>query len=66
MYLRNYRGYSQRKVTENIECEIMQVVLEEARESYKPEIVIELPSNTIQDMEANVEKIASLVASAGH
>lgn len=48
---------------ENIECEIMQVVLEDARESYKPEIVVELPSNSIQDMESNVEKITSLVSS---
>eukprot|EP00959_Pyramimonas_sp_CCMP1952_P248959 5204234-Pyramimonas_sp.AAC.2 len=29
------RGYSEKKLQENMECEIMQVVLEEARESYK-------------------------------
>lgn len=40
-----------------MECEIMQVVLEEARESYAPEIVIELKSNTIDDMESNVERV---------
>ena len=35
----------------------MQVVLETARESYAPEIVIELPSNTIDDMESNVDRV---------
>ncbi|KAL1915552.1 uncharacterized protein VTP21DRAFT_6676 [Calcarisporiella thermophila] len=51
------RGYSQRKITENIECEIMQVVLEEARESYAEEIVVELPSNTVEEMESNVSRV---------
>jgi adenylate kinase len=35
----------------------MRVVYDEAMDSYKQEIVIELPSNTIEDMEANGEKI---------
>lgn len=29
------RGYSEKKINENIECEIFMVVTEEARESYK-------------------------------
>lgn len=29
------RGYDQEKVQENVTCEIMQVVLEEARDSYR-------------------------------
>ena len=41
----------------NMEAEIMQVVLEESRESYAPEIVHECPSNTIEDMESNVTRI---------
>lgn len=40
-----------------MECEIMQVVLETARESYAPEIVVELPSNTVEDMESNVDRV---------
>lgn len=32
-----HRGYSQKKISENIECEIMQVIVEEARDSYKCE-----------------------------
>ncbi|CAO3621724.1 unnamed protein product [Cunninghamella blakesleeana] len=51
------RGYNQKKRDENMECEIMQVVLEEARESYAPEIVVELKSNDIDDMESNVERV---------
>lgn len=50
-------GYNQRKLQENIECEIMQVVLENARESYAQEIVVELPSNNVDDMESNVDRV---------
>jgi len=46
-----------KKITENIDCEIFQVILEEAKESYAPEIVIELPSNSWQDMESNAARI---------
>lgn len=41
---------------ENITAEIMQVVLEEAKESYKEEIVHELPSNTLDDLEQAEER----------
>ena len=50
------RGYPERKLQENVEAEIMQVILDEAREAYREEIVIELPSNTIEDMEANLTR----------
>ena len=43
--------------TENMEAEIMQVILEEARESYAHEIVHEVQSNTIEDMENNVTRV---------
>jgi adenylate kinase len=51
-----HRGYSEKKVRENVECEIMQVVLQDARESYAPAIVQELTSETVEDMESNVER----------
>lgn len=35
----------------------MQVVLEEARSSYAPEIVVELQSQTSEDLESNVSRI---------
>jgi adenylate kinase len=50
------RGYNEKKRSENVEAEIMQVVLEEARESYDLEIVQEVQSNTVEDMESNVER----------
>jgi broad-specificity NMP kinase len=48
------RGYSEVKVRENVECEIMQVVLDEARESYDHSIVKLMDSNTLDNLEANV------------
>lgn len=51
------RGYNEKKRSENMESEIMQVILEEARESYDKNIVHEVQSNTIQDMENNVQRV---------
>jgi len=51
------RGYSEKKRTENMECEIMEVVLEEARESYDPEMVHEVPSNSLEDLDQNVARM---------
>ena len=51
------RGYSGKKLEENIQCEIFQTILEEAREAYKVEIVHELPSNSPEQMEDNLERI---------
>ncbi len=50
-------------MTENIECEIMQVVLEDARSSYKMELVMELPSNNVEQMEQNVETLQEWIDS---
>jgi adenylate kinase len=51
------RGYPLKKIQENNEAEIMQVVLEEARESYPSDIVVELRSEGADDLEANVKQI---------
>jgi adenylate kinase len=50
------RGYPERKRSENMEAEIMQVILEEARASYANEIVHELPSNTVEELQSNVQR----------
>ncbi len=60
-FAKTNRGYSQKKIAENIECEIMQVVLDEARESYKGDIIMELQSDTLEQMEQNSEKIETWV-----
>lgn len=52
------RGYNEKKRSENIECEIMQVVLDEARESYDEGLVHELSSNTSEDLDSNVSRAA--------
>ena len=46
-------------MSENVQCEIMEVVAEEARESYRAEITHFLVSNTLEDLEANTQRIAS-------
>lgn len=51
------RKYHEGKITENIDAEIMQVILEEARESYAPEIVTELQSDSAEEVDSNVERI---------
>jgi len=56
------RGYSEKKLKENIEAEIMQVVLDEAKEAYDPSIVIELTSDDDKQMEANVASIVQWLA----
>jgi adenylate kinase len=51
------RGYSEKKLQDNIQCEIFQVLYEEATASYKEEIVHQLPSNKPEDLEDNIDKI---------
>ena len=60
-YLILSRGYNEKKVKSNVECEIFQSILEEALEAYDPEIVHELSSNIPEDMEKNVEEIVHWV-----
>lgn len=55
------RGYSGKKLEDNIQCEIFQTILEEAQDSYKTEIVHELSSNTPDDLENNLAQIATWV-----
>ena len=57
------RGYNEVKLSENVQCEIMQVVLEEARASYRSEIIHAVESNTIDQMEENVERVQEWVKS---
>lgn len=56
------RGYSSKKVQENVQCEIMHVIVEEARESYAEAVVHCVPSNTAEEMEQNVENLVNWAA----
>lgn len=51
------RGYSDKKVTENVECEIFQVILDEVMEFFDRDIVTEFPSNSQEDQEKNTRMI---------
>uniref|UniRef100_A0A1J3JF73 Adenylate kinase isoenzyme 6 homolog n=1 Tax=Noccaea caerulescens TaxID=107243 RepID=A0A1J3JF73_NOCCA len=55
------RGYSGTKLSNNIECEIFQVMLEEAQDSYKEEIVSALQSNTLEDISSNVASLTEWI-----
>ena len=56
-----FRGYCGKKLEDNVQCEIFQTILEEAREAYNHEIVHELPSNTPEDLEDNLDKIGAWI-----
>jgi adenylate kinase len=56
-YISDGRGYALQKIQENNEAEIMQVVLSEARESYKEDIIMILPSDNVDQGEENIERI---------
>ncbi len=46
---------------ENLDSEIMDVLLQEARDSYDENIVVELTSNTINEMDSNVDRIEAWI-----
>lgn len=55
------RNYNDAKITENVVCEIMQSVLEEAKSSYKEDIVVTLVNNTTDDLEDNITMICNWI-----
>ncbi|RXG72599.1 Adenylate kinase isoenzyme 6 [Armadillidium vulgare] len=55
------RGYEGKKLSDNMECEILNVIRDEATESYEEEIVHELPSDCPEDLESNIQRILEWV-----
>ncbi|WFD25470.1 adenylate kinase [Malassezia nana] len=55
------RNYTEKKIAENNEAEIMGVVLEEALESYPSEAIVTLSSETAEEMDANAERIVAWI-----
>ena len=55
------RNYPEVKLQENLDTEIMEVLLQEARDAYDEEIVIELRSDTTEEMDSNVDRIEAWV-----
>ncbi|KAK7802536.1 hypothetical protein U0070_027067 [Myodes glareolus] len=54
-------GYNAKKLQDNIQCEIFQVLYEEARASYREEIVHQLPSNEPEQLEDNINQISKWI-----
>jgi adenylate kinase len=55
------RNYPLKKIQENNDAEIMEVVIEEARASYPNEIVVELRSESTEDLESNILRIVEWI-----
>ena len=55
------RGYNKDKISNNVQCEIFQTILEEARESYNFDVVHELANNLPEDLERNVDIISKYI-----
>ncbi|OOF92271.1 hypothetical protein ASPCADRAFT_210702 [Aspergillus carbonarius ITEM 5010] len=55
------RGYNQTKLQENLDAEIFGILLEEAREAFDEEVVVELNSEKDDDVESNCARISSWV-----
>ncbi|KAJ2993346.1 hypothetical protein NUW58_g1871 [Xylaria curta] len=55
------RKYPEKKLQENLDAEIMDVLLQEARDSYNEKIVVELTSNTTDEMDSNIDRIEAWV-----
>jgi adenylate kinase len=59
----NFSGYNSKKIQNNIECEIFQMALDEARSSYKKDIVFDVRGETEEDMEKNLEHVEKFLDS---
>jgi len=55
------RNYALKKIQENNTSEIMQTVLEDARESYAHDIVVELQSDNATELDSNVARIVKWI-----
>jgi adenylate kinase len=51
------RNYSDKKIKENIECEIMEVTSEEVRESFPENKILELRGEQVDDMSKNMDSV---------
>eukprot|EP00389_Voromonas_pontica_P015540 GDKH01024241.1.p1 GENE.GDKH01024241.1~~GDKH01024241.1.p1 ORF type:complete len:175 (-),score=30.30 GDKH01024241.1:150-674(-) len=60
------RGYPEHKIQKNVECEIFQTVLDEAREMFEeePDCVKELQSENLADLDNNLNACEVLVREA--
>ncbi|GAB0096026.1 Adenylate kinase isoenzyme 6 homolog [Sergentomyia squamirostris] len=55
------RKYNEKKLQSNIECEIFQTILEEAKDSYEEDKIHELVNETEDQLTENISKIDELI-----
>ncbi|KAF8844055.1 P-loop containing nucleoside triphosphate hydrolase protein [Paxillus ammoniavirescens] len=55
------RNYSLKKIQENNEAEIMNVVYDEAMESYQPESVVALASDSMENLRENIDRMVTWI-----
>lgn len=55
------RGYNAKKIKNNVEFEIFQMGLEEAKTSYKPDIVFEIRGEKEEDSEAGLKLVKEVL-----
>ena len=55
------RQYPDGKLQENMDAEIMEVLLQEARNSYDEEMVVELRSDKPEDIDGNLKRIEAWI-----
>lgn len=51
------RGYNGKKIQNNVEYEIFQVALDEAKSSYKPAIVFEVRGEKAEDLQGGLKMV---------
>lgn len=51
------RGYNAKKIQNNVEYEIFQMALDEAKSSYKPETVFDVKGETDADLQSGIMKV---------
>lgn len=58
------RQYTEKKINENITCEIMEVTADEVKETFAKDKIIELKSEQLEDMEKNIEIVMEAIDNA--
>jgi broad-specificity NMP kinase len=60
------RGYSEKKIKENIECEIMEVTSDDVRENFQESKILELSNEHNDQMMTNIDEIIKFLKAIYH
>jgi len=56
------RNYSEKKIRENIECEIMEVTADDVKECWPQEKIVEILNEEVEQMENNIDLIIQRIS----